>query len=74
MKLAFKVLVLVLLLVIGLTQPFAVRTSVATAALTCDPQKCQIECERKGFPFGTCGSLTHQCVCHAPFPPPDQQP
>jgi hypothetical protein len=73
MKLAFKVLVLVLL-VIGLARSLAVSTSVASAALTCDPQKCQTECAKKGFPFGTCGSLTHQCVCHGPFPPPDQQP
>jgi hypothetical protein len=73
MKLAFRVLVLVLL-VIGLTPSLAFRTSVATAASSCNPQKCQTECAKKGFPFGTCGSLTRQCVCHGPFPPPVQQP
>jgi hypothetical protein len=73
MKLVFKIVVLVMI-TIGLTQASAKRTSLAASPSACDLQSCYTKCVKLGYLGGTCGSITHTCVCYAPPPPPNQEP
>jgi len=73
MKLVFNVMVLVMI-TIGLTPASAKRTSLASSASACDLQSCYTKCVKLGYLGGTCGSITHTCVCYAPPPPPNQEP
>jgi hypothetical protein len=72
-KLVFNVALLALI-TIGLTPASANRTSLAASGSSCDFQSCNAKCVKLGYLGGTCGSITHACVCYAPPPPPVQQP
>jgi hypothetical protein len=78
MKLVFNVVVLVVL-VIGLTPspgkiaPLA-ASAPGSATQACDFQSCYSKCVKQGYLGGTCGSITHACVCYSYPPPPIQQP
>lgn len=74
-RLVFKVVVLVML-VIGLTPSPAKSVSLADsvpAATSCDFESCNNKCVKLGYLGGTCGSITHACVCYSIYPPPDQK-
>ena len=78
MKLVFSVVVLVMI-TIGLTPLPVKRTSLAAPApasanLACDLQSCMTKCVKLGYLGGTCGSITHTCVCYSYPPPPNQEP
>jgi hypothetical protein len=78
MKLVFNVALLVLI-TIGLTPLPAKTTSLAapapaSAAVACDFQSCMTKCVKLGYLGGTCGSITHTCVCYSYPPPPNQEP
>jgi hypothetical protein len=78
MKLVFNVVVLVII-TIGLTPLPTKTTSLAapapaSAAVACDLQSCMTKCVKLGYLGGTCGSITHTCVCYSYPPPPNQEP
>ena len=78
MKLVFNVVVLVVI-TIGLAPAPTQRASFAASApastnLACDPQSCYTKCVKLGYLGGTCGSITHSCVCYSYPPPPNQEP
>jgi|RhiMethySRZTD1v2_1073278.scaffolds.fasta_scaffold61708_3 hypothetical protein len=78
MKLVFNVVVLVMI-TIGLTPLPAKTTSLAapapaSATVACDLQSCMTKCVKLGYLGGTCGSITHTCVCYSYPPPPNQEP
>jgi hypothetical protein len=78
MKLVFKVAMLVMI-TIGLTPLQTKTTSLAapapaSAAVACDLQSCMTKCVKLGYLGGTCGSITHTCVCYSYPPPPNQEP
>jgi hypothetical protein len=77
-KLAFNVVVLAMI-TIGLTPLPAKTTSLAapvqaSAPVVCDLQSCMTKCVKLGYLGGTCGSITHTCVCYSYPPPPSQEP
>lgn len=67
MRLAFKVVVLVAI-VVGLTPAPAQGTCLA--GTSCNPLSCYQKCVKLGALGGTCGSITQQCVCTYPHPQP----
>jgi len=78
MKLVFNVAVLVMI-TIGQTPAPTQRASLAApapapASVACDLQSCMTKCVNLGYLGGTCGSITHTCVCYSYPPPPNQEP
>ena len=67
MKLVLKAVMLTVM-VIGLTPSTTKNTSFAAPA-ACDAQSCMTKCVKLGYLGGTCGSITHDCVCYS-YPPP----
>jgi len=76
MRLVFKVVVLVVMIFIGLTlspanRRFLAGSAMASADGTCDLQSCMTKCVKLGYLGGSCGTITHTCVCYIPPPPVD---
>jgi hypothetical protein len=74
MKLVLKAVMLTVM-VIGLTPSTTKNLSFAAApaAAACDLQSCFSKCVKLGYLGGTCGSITHACVCYS-YPPPPASP
>jgi hypothetical protein len=67
MKLVLKAAMLALM-VIGLT-PSTTKNMSFAAPTSCSLDSCFNKCVQQGYLGGTCGSITHTCVCYS-YPPP----
>jgi hypothetical protein len=67
MKLVLKAVMLTVM-VIGLT-PSTTKNMSFAAPTACSLQNCFEGCVKQGYLGGTCGSITHACVCYS-YPPP----